>query len=266
MGSPEQLDLLRRAAAAERLHEELLELGVESLPPPSAPPAAAAAAPVARAAAPATEQAAAPAPQADSTPAAPAEPAADPLAALAAEAAACQACGLCETRNRTVPGEGHPQAQVVFVGEAPGADEDQSGRPFVGAAGQLLTKIITSGMGLRRDDVFICNVLKCRPPDNRDPLPAEKAACTPYLERQLQAIQPELVIALGRHAANHLLGRDDSLGRLRGQLHAHALGFPVLATYHPAYLLRTPSAKADCWQDIQLGMRHLGMPVPPRNA
>ena len=261
MGSPEQLDLLRRAAAAERLHEELLELGVEVLPPAAEAPAPAAApAPPAPAAAASEPAAAGPAPEA------PAAAPADPLAAVAAEVAACQACGLCETRNHTVPGEGHPQARVVFVGEAPGADEDQSGRPFVGAAGQLLTKIITSGMGLRRDEVFICNVLKCRPPGNRDPLPAEKAACTPYLERQLEAIQPELVIALGRHAANHLLGRDESLGRLRGQLHAHALGFPVLATYHPAYLLRTPAAKADCWQDIQLGMRHLGMPLPPRTA
>ena len=217
----------RIAAAAERLYEELLELGVDRLP--AAPPA-------------------------------------DPLQALAAEVAACQLCGLCESRHRTVPGEGHPQARIVFVGEAPGADEDQSGRPFVGAAGQLLTKIITQGMGLRRDEVFICNVLKCRPPGNRDPQPEEKAACTPYLERQLRAIQPELVIALGRHAANHLLQREDSLGRLRGQLHSHALGFPVLATYHPAYLLRSPAAKADCWQDIQIGMRHLGLPLPPRQA
>jgi DNA polymerase len=121
-------------------------------------------------------------------------------------------------------------------------------------------------MGLGREQVFICNVLKCRPPQNRDPSAAEKASCTPFLERQLQAIQPELVIALGRHAANHLLGVDQSLGSLRGKLHRPSLGFPVLVTYHPAYLLRAPEAKADCWQDIQLGMRHLGMPVPPRNS
>ncbi|MAW61096.1 MAG: hypothetical protein CMJ94_09685 [Planctomycetes bacterium] len=240
----------RIAAAAERLYEELLELGVDRLP--AAPPAAAL--PVS-----------APVREAAAVTQAPAPPA-DPLQALAAEVAACQLCGLCESRHRTVPGEGHPQARIVFVGEAPGADEDQSGRPFVGAAGQLLTKIITQGMGLRRDEVFICNVLKCRPPGNRDPQPEEKAACTPYLERQLRAIQPELVIALGRHAANHLLQREDSLGRLRGQLHSHALGFPVLATYHPAYLLRSPAAKADCWQDIQIGMRHLGLPLPPRQA
>ena len=242
MGSPEQHDRLRRAAAAERLHEELLELGMEVLPPAAEAPAAA----VASAA-----------PEATPT---------DLLEAVAAEVAACQTCGLCETRTLTVPGEGHPKARVVFVGEAPGADEDQSGRPFVGTAGQLLTKIITSGMGLRREEVFIANVLKCRPPGNRDPLPTEKESCAPYLERQLAAIQPELVIALGRHAANHLLGQDESLGRLRGKLHPHELGFPVLATYHPAYLLRSPEAKADCWQDIQLGMRHLDMPLPPRTT
>ncbi|MCH2101426.1 MAG: uracil-DNA glycosylase [Planctomycetes bacterium] len=241
MSSPEQLNLMRHAAAAERLHEELLELGVEVLPKPAEDP---------KPTTPPTTSSAAP----------------DPLEGLAAEVAACRACGLCETRNHTVPGEGDSRARVVFVGEAPGADEDQSGRPFVGAAGQLLTKIINSGMGLRRDEVFICNVLKCRPPGNRDPQPAEKAACTPFLERQLETIRPELVIALGRHAANHLLGRDDSLSSLRGQLHVHTLGFPVLATYHPAYLLRTPSAKTDCWHDIQLGMRHLGMPPPPRTT
>lgn len=241
MEASRRADPLLRRAAALRVHEELLELGVDLLP-------------------------SLPTPEAQAAPAPAEAPPADPLAALAAEIAACQACGLCETRQRTVPGEGHPQARVVFVGEAPGADEDASGRPFVGAAGQLLTKIITGGMGLAREQVFIANVLKCRPPGNRDPQPAEKAACTPYLERQLEAIQPELVIALGRHAANHLLAREDSLSRLRGQLHTHALGFPVIATYHPAYLLRNPAAKADCWQDIQLGMRHLGLPVPPRRA
>ena len=242
MASSGQVDPHLLAAAAERQHEELLELGLDMLAPAAAPAAEAPAAPAISA------------------------PAADPLAALAQEIATCTACGLCETRQKTVPGEGHPQARVVFVGEAPGADEDASGRPFVGKAGQLLSKIINSGMGLGRDQVFICNVLKCRPPQNRDPSSGEKASCTPFLEKQLQAIQPELVIALGRHAANHLLGVDQSLGSMRGKLHRPALGFPVLVTYHPAYLLRAPGAKADCWQDIQLGMRHLGMPVPPRNS
>lgn len=254
MASSGQVDPQLLAAAAVRLHEELLELGVDLLPPPAAPRVAPAAAPPA---------AAAPEPVVETpTPAAPA----DPLAALAQEIAACTACGLCETRQNTVPGEGHPQARVVFVGEAPGADEDASGRPFVGEAGQLLSKIISSGMGLGREQVYICNVLKCRPPENRDPAASEKASCTPFLERQLQAIQPELVIALGRHAAQHLLGGDQSLAAMRGKLHRPTLGFPVLVTYHPAYLLRDPATKADCWQDIQLGMRHLGMPVPPRNS
>lgn len=233
-------DPARLAAAADRLYEELGELGVDFLPPaPVAAPAA---------------------------PAAPTPPAADSLASLAHEIAACRACGLCDSRQQTVPGEGPPQARVVFVGEAPGAEEDRTGRPFVGAAGQLLEKIISAGMGLRREEVFICNVLKCRPPDNRDPSPSEKSACTPFLERQLQVLQPQLMIALGRHAANHLLEQDLSLSRLRGKLHEHRSGVAVLATYHPAYLLRNPAAKADCWQDIQLGMRHLGLPLPNRQA
>ncbi len=164
-----------------------------------------------------------------------------------------------------MPGEGSPAARVVFVGEAPGAAEDRSGRPFVGRAGQLLEAILEKGMGLSRQQVYIANVLKCRPPENRDPTPAEKAACTPFLEEQLATLQPELIIALGRHAANHLLGTEMSLGRLRGRLHARPQGGPpVLVTYHPAYLLRNPAAKQDCWMDIQLGMAHLGLPLPPR--
>jgi len=225
------------AAAHERLHEEFLELGVDLLPPSRS-----------------VEQG---------------RPASQPvqsLESIAAEIAECRACGLCEQRTRTVPGEGAAGARLVFVGEAPGADEDASGRPFVGAAGQLLTKIITQGLGLAREQVFIANVLKCRPPGNRDPAPAEKAACTPFLMRQLQQIQPQLVIALGKHAANHLLGTDQSLGSLRGRLHPHPAGFQVLATYHPAYLLRSPAAKADCWADLQLGMRAIGLPLPGQQS
>ncbi len=224
----------RLVAACEELLEGLAQLGVETLPPP-----APASAPV-------------PAP-------------AEALAAIAERIAACRACGLCEGRQRTVPGEGSPRARVMFVGEAPGADEDRSGRPFVGRAGQLLTRIIEGGMGLRREEVFIANVLKCRPPENRDPSLEEKAACTPFLEEQITALQPELIIALGRHAAGHLLGRQDSLGRMRGGLHERPQGGPpVLVTFHPAYLLRNESEKAACWQDIQMGMRHLGIPLPQR--
>jgi uracil-DNA glycosylase len=246
MAPTRQVDPQLLAAAAERLHEELLELGVDLLPPAAVPQVE----PMARRA---------PAAAVTSQPA-------DPLAALAQEIATCTACGLCEDRQNTVPGEGHPQARIVFVGEAPGTEEDATGRPFVGEAGQLLDKIIRAGMGLGREQVFLCNLLKCRPAQNREPSSSEKASCAPFLVKQLQAIRPELVVALGRDAANHLLGVDQTLASLRGKLHQTALGFPILVTYHPADLLLAPAAKADCWQDIQLGMRHLGMPVPPRNS
>lgn len=191
----------------------------------------------------------------------------DALAALALRIEACRSCGLGACRTRAVPGEGSPRARVMFVGEAPGADEDRSGRPFVGRAGQLLTRIIEDGMGLPRGEVYIANVLKCRPPDNRDPLPEEKEACRSFLEEQIRLVQPELLVALGRHSAGHLLAREESLARLRGRLHERpAGGAPVLVTYHPAYLLRNPAAKRDCWEDIRLGMRHLGLPIPARPA
>lgn len=189
------------------------------------------------------------APSSPAGPTAPADPA-EALAAVAAEVAGCRACPLCEKRDRTVPGEGAPTADIVFVGEGPGADEDRSGRPFVGAAGQLLDKIITNGMKLRREDVFICNVVKCRPPGNRNPTPDEAAACTGYLERQLDALAPKVVCALGKVAAQHLTGSRDSLRGLRGRVYEYR-GIPVIATYHPAYLLRDPSAKVETWRDIQ---------------
>ncbi|MCB9914306.1 MAG: uracil-DNA glycosylase [Planctomycetes bacterium] len=184
--------------------------------------------------------------------------AAPDLETLRARVAACEACALCRTRTHTVFADGSPAARVAFVGEAPGFHEDQQGVPFVGDAGKLLTDIITKGMKLRREDVYIANVLKCRPPDNRDPSAAEKEVCTPWLERQLELVAPAVVIPLGRHAAGHLLGREDSMGRMRGRVHEVG-GRKVVATYHPAYLLRTPSAKKDCWQDIQLAMRELGL-------
>ncbi|NQU49792.1 MAG: uracil-DNA glycosylase [Planctomycetes bacterium] len=217
------------ASAREFLLEELSQLGVDYLAPRQIP-------------------------QAPSIP--------DSLEQIQAEVAACQNCELACSRTQTVPGSGSASARVVFVGEAPGAEEDLQGQPFVGPAGQLLDKIIESGMGLRRADVFILNILKCRPPGNRDPLATEKQACTPFLQRQLNVLRPDIVICLGRHAANYLLGSDQSLGQLRGRLHQSTSGIPILATYHPAYLLRTPSAKVDCWQDIQIAMNHLGLKRP----
>ena len=188
------------------------------------------------------------------------------LGELRALVAACTACGLARTRTQTVFSDGQATARVMFVGEAPGQSEDEQGVPFVGAAGQLLTDIIQKGMVLARGDVFIANVLKCRPPGNRDPEPEEKALCTPYLDRQIELVNPAVIVALGKHAAQHLLKTPLSMGRLRGKVHL-LNGRKVVATYHPAFLLRTPSAKKDCWQDIQLAMRELGLPPPaPRSG
>jgi DNA polymerase len=148
----------------------------------------------------------------------------------------------------------------MFVGEGPGAKEDRSGRPFVGAAGQLLEKIIENGMGLSRSEVFIANVVKCRPPQNRTPLPPEVSACIPFLEQQIAAVNPELVVALGRPAAHYLLQTAAPISELRGKIFKRPQdGLPVLVTYHPAFLLYEPARKADCWADIQVAMRFLGL-------
>lgn len=180
----------------------------------------------------------------------------DDLAALAAEVSACTKCDLCKTRTQTVFSDGNPNADLVFVGEAPGAEEDRQGKPFVGRAGQLLTDIIVKGMKMRREDVYICNVLKCRPPQNRDPLPSEKDQCEPYLIRQLELVRPKVICALGAHAAKTLLKTDESTGRLRGRWHFYH-GIPLRVTYHPAYLLRSPQEKKKTWDDIQHIMRLL---------
>lgn len=178
------------------------------------------------------------------------------LAALADEVAACRKCGLCEARTQTVFSDGTPFADVVFVGEAPGADEDRTGVPFVGKAGQLLTRIIERGMKIPRQSVYICNVIKCRPPENRDPTPEEKAHCEPYLVRQLELVRPRVIVALGGHAAKTLLQTDASTGSLRGKWHEYH-GIPLRVTYHPAYLLRNENEKAKTWADIKAVMRFL---------
>lgn len=173
----------------------------------------------------------------------------------------CSKCALAQTRTHLVFGEGNPDADIVFVGEAPGFEEDQQGRPFVGRAGQLLTDIITKGMGIRRDDVYICNVLKCRPPQNRTPSPEEIVACSPVLFEQLKIIQPKIIIALGAPATKTLLDTKESITRLRGQFFDTEFG-KVMPTFHPAYLLRNPPAKAKVWEDIKKVLDYLGMPVP----
>lgn len=187
--------------------------------------------------------------------------AADRLPALEivrGEVAACTRCSeLAETRTQTVFGVGNPQARLCFLGEAPGADEDRQGEPFVGRAGQLLTKIIEA-CTLRREDVYILNVLKCRPPGNRNPLPEEASNCRGFLDRQLAIIRPEYICCLGAVAAQNLLDSEQSIGKMRGRLHDYR-GIKVLCTYHPAYLLRNPEAKKDVWQDMQFLMREMGI-------
>lgn len=180
------------------------------------------------------------------------------LQEIDAEVRACRKCEeLVCYRRRTVLGEGNLHPKICFFGEAPGADEDAQGRPFVGAAGQLLNKIITA-MKLKRDDVYILNSLKCRPPQNRTPLPDEIANCLPFAQRQLDILQPDYIILLGAVAVRSVLQSAESVGRLRGRFH-HYRGAKVLVTYHPAYLLRNPTAKKSVWEDVQMVMRELGL-------
>jgi uracil-DNA glycosylase family 4 len=178
------------------------------------------------------------------------------LDALVDDIAGCTACALCKTRRMTVPGVGDPRAQWMFVGEAPGADEDSQGEPFVGAAGQLLDNMLVA-LGLARtENVYIANVLKCRPPNNRTPEPAEALACAPYLDRQIELIAPGLIVALGRSAAGRLLNTDAPVSSLRNRVHRYR-GTPLIVTYHPAYLLRTPADKAKAWEDLLFARRTL---------
>jgi len=171
---------------------------------------------------------------------------------LRAEVAGCVACRLHESRTQTVFGVGNPAADWMIVGEAPGAEEDRRGEPFVGRAGKLLDEMLHA-VGLDRGTVFIANILKCRPPNNRDPAAEESAACRGFLDRQIDLVQPRIIVAVGRIAAQHLLGTDVPVGRLRGRRHELAAsGVPVVVTYHPAYLLRSPTQKGKVWKDLCL--------------
>ncbi len=174
---------------------------------------------------------------------------AEAMADLRGTVKACQACALHSSRTTTVFGAGNPNAAIVFVGEAPGRDEDLQGEPFVGQSGQLLTKILAA-IGLSRDEIFICNILKCRPPGNRDPEFQEVASCENHLKHQLAILQPRIICCLGRIAAQTLLGTEASLGSLRRRVHFYE-GIPVMATYHPAALLRNPKWKKDTWNDVR---------------
>ncbi len=176
----------------------------------------------------------------------------------------CTRCKLSLGRKKLVFGEGSPRARLFFVGEAPGREEDIVGRPFVGEAGKLLTKMIENGMGLKREEVYISNVVKCRPPNNRDPEKEEIETCIPFLEEQIRIIQPEGICTLGRVAVQGLLGRDFNITRERGQWFSY-VDIPLIPTLHPAYLLRNPSAKRQVWEDAKMIMKHLGLEVK-RNA
>lgn len=183
------------------------------------------------------------------------QPVTQTLAMVRLELGDCRRCDLCQGRRNIVFGEGNPRADIVFVGEAPGADEDMQGRPFVGRAGQLLTKIIEA-MGLKRENVYICNILKCRPPGNRNPQPDEIEACEPFLVKQLQTINPKVICALGTFAAHTLLKTDVPITLLRGRFHSYH-DVKLMPTYHPAYLLRNPGAKKLVWEDVQMIMKGL---------
>ena len=177
------------------------------------------------------------------------------MAALRAEIGDCIRCGLCEGRTQIVFGTGDLSAKLMFIGEAPGFDEDRQGEPFVGAAGQLLNKMIAA-MGLRREEVYIANIIKCRPPNNRDPFPDEMDTCKPFLLKQVEIIQPKVICTLGRFSAQNLLGVTTSITRLRGKWYRYQ-DIPLMPTFHPAYLLRNPQDKKLVWHDMQMIMAEL---------
>ena len=186
------------------------------------------------------------------------------LSVLAAQVQTCRRCPLAETRTQTVFSRGDPFAELCFVGEGPGADEDRLGEPFVGVAGQLLDKMIAA-MGYRRDEVYICNIVKCRPPENRKPLPNEMEACKPHLTAQLDLCRPKYIVALGATAIQALVGTTEGIMRLRGKWKLYK-GIPVMPTYHPAYLLRQPTAKKDVWEDLKQVMERLGKKPPGKTT
>jgi uracil-DNA glycosylase family 4 len=193
---------------------------------------------------------------------------AEELEKIAEQTRQCRLCDLGSLRTNAVPGEGSPNSRIMFIGEAPGAEEDAQGRPFVGRAGQLLDKIIIA-CGLKRNDVYIGNILKCRPPENRDPRAEEIISCLPYLQRQIEVIEPEIIVALGAHAARTLLDTTKSIGQLRGHFEEYCAGIgrppiKLMATYHPAYLLRNYSQenRKRVWEDMKKVLTELDLPVP----
>ena len=253
---------------AEETLRELL--ASRPVPGPAVPPRRSAGAPASR---PVPPRPAAPAVSPGPAPsAAPDFPPQDPLPlpmadleALRAEVCRCRRCPLAATRLNPVPGEGDPHARLMFIGEGPGADEDRQGRPFVGAAGQLLDKMIAA-MQFRREEVYIANIVKCRPPRNRAPMPEEAEMCLPFLHEQIRLVHPEVIVLLGATAVHYLLKRQEGIMRLRGRWLEYG-GIPAMPTFHPAFLLRQEQAKRDAWEDLKQVMRRLGKEPPaPRRA
>ena len=186
------------------------------------------------------------------------------LAGLEREASVCIRCPLSQGRTTVVFGEGDPHAGLMVVGEGPGREEDLQGRPFVGRSGQLLDKLLLEEAGLARSQVYIANVVKCRPPGNRTPEPEEANTCSPFLFRQIDVVRPEVIVALGATAATYLLGQRQPLAGLRGRMHS-VRGTRLIVTYHPAYLLRDPRQKKEAWADLQIAMRELGLKAPSKS-
>ena len=292
MAELEPLEELRELTSALRAHLEYLGASgasgvpraeVTAAPDVAAPAVARAAAPRAEAAspgagsprvAPSPPLAAAPEPALFpnapvAVPVVPAAPALAPeevrrrLDVLAATVSGCTRCALHAGRTQTVFARGSGVSGLCFVGEGPGADEDAQGYPFVGKAGQLLDRMIVA-MGFARDDVYVCNIVKCRPPDNRKPEPEEMAACMPYLKEQLELLAPQVIVALGATAVQGLFGTTEGITRMRGRWKLYGGRTPVMPTFHPAYLLRTPAAKREVWDDLQAVLRQMGRAPPPR--
>lgn len=188
------------------------------------------------------------------------QPVEERLAEIVQRVAGCELCALCKERTNTVPGQGSSTPELMFIGEGPGANEDAQGLPFVGRAGDLLTKMIIA-MGLSRDEVFITNIVKCRPPGNRNPAPDEMDACMPYLHEQITVLQPKVIVALGAVAVKGLLNISTGISKLRGNWHSFQ-GIDMMPTYHPAYLLRNPPMKKEVWEDLKEVLRRLGKPIP----
>jgi uracil-DNA glycosylase family 4 len=243
-GATERDETLADLLAHGRFLSGLSSIGVATTPPSAASPGSSPDAP-------------APAVTSDARPDDPALA----LAAIREDLGDCRRCKLASGRKTIVFGQGNPRAELMFVGEAPGSEEDEQGLAFVGRAGQLLTDIIEKGMKMRRADVWIGNVLKCRPPQNRNPEPDEILSCQPFLDAQIRAIRPRVLVGLGKFGAQWLLKTAEPISRLRGRL-GERDGIPVMPTYHPAYLLRSPAAKKDVWEDMKVVLRLLGRPVP----